>query len=454
MNAAVRIRRRVASPLAALLLVGSGVSAAAIAFTASPAAAATIHVSDEASFLAAWDSNANDTIVLDADIHLSVASCDDADRESVSDPITIDGQGQFKIVQDCAGQRVLFAGSNTGNITLRGVTIAGGSGTGDGAGLDETSNNAVTVTIDHSTFVNNVIGNTGGNRDGGAVNMNSANSTLIVNASSFLNNHADDDGGAIDCNNSSQTITVTGSTFAGNSTSNISGSSGAAIDLESDNCLLTMTNSTVTTNTSGDEAVINGENGNDTIKLIYSDIVNNTVSPVAPFTAHAIPVAPASDDPGPVHPEKVRAQSDVQTANVEIATPANLTVFGSVIAAPHGGPNCSDTSGAPLTGVTSAGYNFADDTSCGLTAATDKQAAGLDPLLGPLANNGGPTQTLLPAAGSPLIDAIAAAACQAGPAAGVTTDQRGITRPQGPGCEIGSVEIAVSALVVTPRFTG
>jgi predicted outer membrane repeat protein len=453
MNPAARIRRRVASPLAALLLVGSGVSAAAIALSASPAAASTIHVSDEASFLAAWDSNANDTIVLDADIHLSVANCDDADRESVTDPITIDGQGQFKIVQDCAGQRVLFA-DNGGNITLRGVTIAGGSGTGDGAGLDETSSAAVTVTIDHSTFLNNVIGNTGGNRDGGAVNMGSANSALIVTASSFLNNHADDDGGAIDCNNLSQTITVTGSTFAGNSTSNISGSSGAAVDLESDNCLLTMTNSTVTTNTSGDEAVINGETSNDTIKLIYSDIVNNTVSPAPPSPmAQAPPVAPASDEPGPVHAE-VRTQSDVQTANVEIATPANLTVFGTVITAPHGGPNCSDSSGAPLTGVTSAGYNFADDTSCGLTAATDKQAAGLDPLLGSLANNGGPTQTLLPATGSPLIDAIAAAACQSGPAAGVTTDQRGIVRPQGPGCEIGSVEIAVSALVVTPRFTG
>src|SRR4030088_146085 len=107
MHAPGRIRRRIASPVAALLLVGSGVSAAAIAFSASPAAAAPIHVSDEASFLAAWDSSANDTIILDADIHLSVGTCDDADRESVSTPITVDGQGKFKIVQDCAGQRVL-----------------------------------------------------------------------------------------------------------------------------------------------------------------------------------------------------------------------------------------------------------------------------------------------------------------------------------------------------------
>src|SRR5262249_6460168 len=44
-----------------------------------------------------------------------------------------------------------------------------------------------------------------------------------------------------------------------------------------------------------------------------------------------------------------------------------------------------------------------------------------DPLLRPLANNGGLTQTMMPATGSPAIDA--------GLAAGLTTDQRGLCRP-------------------------
>ena len=56
-----------------------------------------------------------------------------------------------------------------------------------------------------------------------------------------------------------------------------------------------------------------------------------------------------------------------------------------------------------------------------------------DPKLGALADNGGPTWTfgLLP--GSPAIDAGEDATCE-------TVDQRGITRPQGPHCDIGAFE--------------
>jgi hypothetical protein len=77
-------------------------------------------------------------------------------------------------------------------------------------------------------------------------------------------------------------------------------------------------------------------------------------------------------------------------------------------------------------------------------------------LLGPLADNGGPTQTRLPQQGSPLLDAIPAAEC----APEIATDQRGVARPQGGFCDIGAVEVEVVApvpvtpVVVTPRFTG
>ncbi|MEP6896755.1 MAG: choice-of-anchor Q domain-containing protein, partial [Chloroflexota bacterium] len=56
-----------------------------------------------------------------------------------------------------------------------------------------------------------------------------------------------------------------------------------------------------------------------------------------------------------------------------------------------------------------------------------------DALIGPLVDNGGPTLThaLLP--GSPAIDAGDDAACSA-------VDQRGIARPQGAHCDIGSYE--------------
>ncbi|MEL7447880.1 MAG: choice-of-anchor Q domain-containing protein [Pseudomonadota bacterium] len=60
--------------------------------------------------------------------------------------------------------------------------------------------------------------------------------------------------------------------------------------------------------------------------------------------------------------------------------------------------------------------------------------APIDPLLGPLQNNGGSTATheLLP--GSPAIDA-GSATCEA-------TDQRGVARPDGPVCDIGAFEQA------------
>jgi hypothetical protein len=130
-------------------------------------------------------------------------------------------------------------------------------------------------------------------------------------------------------------------------------------------------------------------------------------------------------------------------------TDANLDAsswqsFGSVLAQPQGGPNCT-------AAATSNGYNFSDDASCGFTGTGDTQNGG-DPLLGSLASNGGATQTRLPQAGSPLLDAIPSGSCQADGAAGVTTDQRGVTRPQGTGCDIGAVEVEVA--VITVRFTG
>ena len=55
-----------------------------------------------------------------------------------------------------------------------------------------------------------------------------------------------------------------------------------------------------------------------------------------------------------------------------------------------------------------------------------------NPLLGPLGEDFGGTQTMRPAAGSPAIDA--GLNCTA-------TDQRGIARPQGPACDMGTVEV-------------
>ena len=134
---------------------------------------------------------------------------------------------------------------------------------------------------------------------------------------------------------------------------------------------------------------------------------------------------------------------------------SSITSFGSVFVKPTGTGNlCAGT-------ATSLGYNFANETanSCGLTATGDSSLDANNPLLGPLGNNGGPTQTQLPQDGpSPLIDAIPNAACQTAPlATGITTDQRGLPRPDSasPSCDVGAVEVQPAATpTLTAAFTG
>ena len=115
-------------------------------------------------------------------------------------------------------------------------------------------------------------------------------------------------------------------------------------------------------------------------------------------------------------------------ANLAMLTAGNLTSFASVFAGPIGGANCSLN---PAVGKGMQSSNFASDPSCGLEVGAG------DPMLGPLAENGGPTPTRLPAVTSPLIDY---ADCEGSP---IFDDQRGDLRPQGGACDAGAVEVAV-----------
>ncbi len=80
--------------------------------------------------------------------------------------------------------------------------------------------------------------------------------------------------------------------------------------------------------------------------------------------------------------------------------------------------------------VSSAGHNLESRNQSKFVAAGDR--VDTDPRLGPLADNGGPTLTLALLTGSPAIDA--GLDCPA-------VDQRGVARPQGPGCDIGAFEL-------------
>lgn len=98
-----------------------------------------------------------------------------------------------------------------------------------------------------------------------------------------------------------------------------------------------------------------------------------------------------------------------------------VNLKNTIVANSPVGDNCAG-------GITNNGDNLQyPGTSCGAGIAT------ADPLLRPLTNNGGPTETHALRAGSPAIDAGANIGCPA-------TDQRGVTRPQGGGCDIGAFE--------------
>jgi hypothetical protein len=114
-----------------------------------------------------------------------------------------------------------------------------------------------------------------------------------------------------------------------------------------------------------------------------------------------------------------------------------LSAAGTIVADSSAGADC-----AGFQNVTDdAGYNLADDGSCGFTGP--HSMSDTDPYLGPLNNNGGPTATQAPALGSPALDQIPLGTTGNGVTLCPGTDQRGVARPQGPECDIGAVELVV-----------
>jgi hypothetical protein len=393
-----RARQRIVALGAASVLAVSGI-AAVIAFSAAPAGATT--VTTEAEFRTAWNTDAD--IVLGADITLTCAAGGRAER-TIDGDFTLDGQGHT-ITQTCPGNGVLkVQAEGEPNGVVRNITITGGT--------------------------ENVPG-----EHGGGLYFNSSG-TLLVDTVAFLNNSTCADGGGLDYEGAN--LTITHSTLAGNTAHGYGGAlwAGGRTRL--------VENSTV----SGNQAGTNDgafETGGADLTLAYVTMVQNSVATVS--GCEEVPLSAAG--------HRTPTETAATTQQLEIGN-GTLTSFGSVIALPSTGEtNCLlDT-----TPSASQGYNFSDDETCGFTATGDRQDAG-DPGLGALGANGGLAPTQVPQAGSPLLDAIPIDACQTGVAAGITDDERLITRPQGTGCDVGAVEVVVpvapvpAPLVVTPMFTG
>jgi CSLREA domain-containing protein len=117
-----------------------------------------------------------------------------------------------------------------------------------------------------------------------------------------------------------------------------------------------------------------------------------------------------------------------------------ISAYGS--AATQNSLLTSNTGGNCLGVVVDKGHNLSfPDASC--------PGAVADPRLTSLADHGGPTLTMALEPSSPAIDQV--------PASGSgcpSTDQRGVARPQGAGCDIGAFELAAPTATVTSPVDG
>ncbi len=96
-------------------------------------------------------------------------------------------------------------------------------------------------------------------------------------------------------------------------------------------------------------------------------------------------------------------------------------------------------------GERSTSNNLVDDVSCGITGFGDVQ--GVDARIGPLADNGGPTDTHALAPDSPAVDTADGHDC-------ISPDQRGEPRYQGLGCDKGAYELRAEPFEDTGRIDG
>ena len=166
---------------------------------------------------------------------------------------------------------------------------------------------------------------------------------------------------------------------------------------------------------------------------------------------------------GVVRLDYATVQDNISSVAANIGAGERLESFASIIGPaktdPLGGQVQPTEKNCRVNGpTTSFGYNFVTDESCGLDNPNDIVGQG-DPMLGPLRENGGAGETHLPEPGSPVVDRIPAADCDFGPSSDlldgayyldniikdrlalIAKDQRGVSRPQGPACDVGAVEL-------------
>ena len=322
---------------------------------------------------------AGDTITLTTG-QLTIAKSVTVDASAA--PVTISGGGSSRVIEVAAGAVV----------DINDVVIRDGVGAPQGGGIlnrGVLSLDRVVVTDNTQTAAGPASFDLGG---GGIYNADGA--TLNLTDSTVSDNFSPNQPGGGIYGFFNTTVNITNSTVSGNSSGDVAGGLRSLGNV-------TILNSTFSGNTS---TVWHGGG------IFHTD--GNLIVTNSTFTGNNAPAGTAS--------------------GILVATfgaPASATLTNNVLEGNGGAFACAIEGGAAAT-ITSGGGNVIGDGSCNPGGGDLSNA---DALLGPLADNGGPTLTHALGAGSPAIDFADAGACP-------TTDQRGVSRPQGAGCDAGSVE--------------
>jgi hypothetical protein len=339
------------------------------------------------------------------------------------------------------GGGVLNLGEAEGNatMTIRNSTVTGNTATSDGGGVRNTGQHGGNAILD--VFDSVVTDNTAGSKGGGIYNVATESgvqpgvAVMTMTNSRVTFNGASTGGGV--SNGRLSTLTMTNSAVAGNSATGL----GSVGGIENVAATMSLAGSTVSNNSGSSNGGIFNELG--TLSLTNSTVSNNTGGAIGgifnynpqnigslTFTNSTVSdnLATGSNGVGGIFNFEGRANA----ANSIIA--GNTAAFGT-----------PDAAGVFL----SQGFNLVGDggVSTGFIAPGDQVGttpAPLDPLLGPLQDNGGPTFThaLLP--GSPAIDA-----GDPGYAGPLTTDQRGagFVRVYSGRIDIGAFELQPTGIV-------
>ena len=300
---------------------------------------------------------------------------------------------------------------NLGTLRLSNSTIMSGTATvGHGGGIKSFG----AVFVSHSVLHHN----TSQQGYGGAIDSVQKTSVVSVTNSTFTNNTAKIGGGGIASNG---LVQIDGSTFTSNTTESVNGDSGGGA-IESTGPL-TVTASTFNANQAGKGGALYNEGG--TALVVNSTFSANSVT-VLPVTGGALHNQASTD--GLNRPGLVTVVAGTFFGNTAMAGTggnlnnsggSSLTVKLSIVAS--GGPN--NCAGA----IVSQGNNLESANTCGFASAGD--LINTNPLLGPLADNGGATWTHALQTGSAAIDHVVSD-CTTQQGSVLNIDQRDVTRPQ------------------------